>query len=145
MNGIMKAVRALAGCCAAAALAACSITGLDGREELGIIWPLPEHHPQVVVPQAAQAGEPFTVTVNTQGGGCLRMGPTRVRTRGMNAEIRPYDVHDGGRVCPMDVIPFEHTATVRFDQPGTATLSFHARGTAGAEVVITRTVAITGG
>ena len=139
----MKTIRTLAGSCAALALlAACSIMGLDDRERLGIIWPLEQHYPQVVVPQSAQAGQPFTVTVTTQGGGCLRIGPTRVRTRGMNAEVRPYDVHGGGNVCPTDVRPFEHTATLYFDQPGTATVTFHGRGSPA--VVITRTVTISG-
>ena len=141
---MMMTIRGLAGSIAAVGLlAACSIMGLEERERLGFIWPPAQEHPQVVVPQTAQAGEPFQVTVTTIGGGCLRMGPTRVRTRGLTAEVRPYDVHNGGRVCPTDVQPFEHTATLRFDQPGTATVSFHGRGSPD-EVVITRTVTITG-
>jgi hypothetical protein len=138
---MLKTIRTLAASFAAMALlGACSVLGLDDRERLGIIWPPGQDHPQVVVPQTAQAGQLFTVTVTTIGGGCLRMGPTRVRTRGMSAEVRPYDVHNGGNVCPTDVQPFEHTATLRFDQPGTATVTFHGRGSP--EVVITRTVTI---
>lgn len=140
----MRTIRGLAGSFAASALlAACSVVGLDERERLGILWPL-EEPPAVTVPQTAQRGEPFTVTVVTQGGGCLRPGPTRVRTRGMTAEVRPYDVHSGGNVCPTDVAPYEHTATLRFDQAGAATVEFHTRGPAG-DVITTRTVSITEG
>jgi hypothetical protein len=126
---------------AAAVLAGCSVLGPDGRERPGIIDP--SSPGTVTVPATAQRGEPFTVTVITQGGGCLQRGPTRVSIRGTTADVRPYDVHNGERVCPADVQPYEHTATLRFNEPGTATVRVHGRGMPGGEmVVITRTVTI---
>jgi hypothetical protein len=126
---------------AAAVLAGCSVLGPDGREQPGIIDP--SSPGAVTVPATAQRGEPFTVTVITHGGGCLQQGPTRVRVRGSTAEVRPYDVHNGGRICPADVQLYEHTAALRFDEPGTATVRVHGRGMPdGGMAVITRTVTI---
>lgn len=138
MTGIHRFLRLAVG---AALLAGCSVLDPDGGERPGIIDP--SSPGTVTVPAAAQRGEPFTVTVITHGGGCLSRGPTRVRMLGDTAEVRPYDVHNGGDVCPGDVQLYEHTATLRFDQPGTATVRVHGRGIPDGEmVVITRTVAI---
>ena len=136
--------RALVRLCAAAALlAACSTLTEPGGEQLGLIQVLPESPAQVTVPATAVRGEPFDVTVVTIGGGCLSKGPTRTRTQGMTAEVRPYDVHNGGPVCPADVQLYEHTATLRFDVPGTATVRILGAGKPGLELVtVTRTVTI---
>lgn len=129
--------------CFVAALAGCSLVGPDDRERLGIIQILPSQPARVTVPETAEIGEPFTVMVVTHGGGCLSPGPTRVQREGMAATVRPYDVHTGGDVCPADVRLYEHTATLRFDQPGTATVHFQGIGHPGGEVVtVTRTVTI---
>lgn len=125
------------------ATAGCSVMGADGGEQPGLIQILPSSPAQVSVPQSAPRGEPFTVEVVTHGGGCLSKGPTRVRTGGMSADVRPYDRDSGGDVCPADVALYRHTATLRFDQPGTATVRIHGRGEPGREAVtITRTVTI---
>lgn len=126
---------------AAAVLAGCSVLGPDGGEQPGII--APSSPGAVTVPAAVQRGEPFTVKMITQGGGCLSKGPTRVRIRGATAEVRPIDGHSGGNVCPADVQMYEHTATLRFDQPGTATVRIHGRRLPGDEaVVVTRALTI---
>ena len=143
---MMMTMRALARLGAGVALlagAGCSVMGADGGEQPGLIQILPSAPAQVSVPQTAPRGAPFTVEVVTHGGGCLLQGPTRVRTSGMAADVRPYDRHTGGRVCPADVALYRHTATLRFDQPGTATVRIHGRGEPGAEsVTVTRTVTI---
>lgn len=126
-----------------ALLAACGITDPEEGEQPGIIQMLPEVPAQVTVPAVARRGEPFTVTVVTHGGGCLSKGPTRVRTRGMTAEVRPMDVHTGTSECPPNVAQYGHTAILRFDQPGTATVEFKGTGYPGREpITITRTVTI---
>lgn len=137
----MMTIHRMLGLSAAAVLAGCSVLGPDARERPGLIDP--SSPAAVTVPAAAQRGEPFTVTVITYGGGCLSQGPTRVRIRGTTAEVRPYDVHSGGNVCPSDVQLYEHTATVRIDEPGAATVRVHGRGLPDGEMaVITRTVTI---
>ncbi|MBW3573106.1 MAG: hypothetical protein KY467_18575 [Gemmatimonadetes bacterium] len=139
----MAAIHRILQVSAAALLAGCSVLGPDGGERLGVIQILPSSPAEVSVPQNAQRGEAFTVTVITHGGGCLSKGPTRVRTTGATAEVRPYDVHSGANVCPADIQLYQHTATLRFSDPGTATVHFVGIGHPGAEVVtVTRTVAI---
>jgi len=128
---------------ALALLAACGITDPEEGERPGIIQMLPEVPAQVTVPAVAQAGEPFTVTVITHGGGCLTQGPTRVRTQGMTAEVRPMDVHNGNTACTADVAQYEHTAILRFDQPGTATVQIRGTSYPGPDAItLTRTVTI---
>lgn len=141
---MMTTIRALAGSCAAAAvLAGCSVLDPDGGEQPGLIQILPAFPVEVSVPQAVPRGELFAVGVATHGGGCLGKGPTRVRTSGTTVDVRPYDRHNGGRVCPADAQIYLHTATVRFDQPGTVTVRFHGRSEPGSEMVtVTRTVTI---
>ena len=127
----------------AALLAACSVVGPEGGEQLGIIQILPVEPARVTVPETARRGEPFTVTVITHGGGCLSQGPTRVRRDGVTAEVRPYDVHTGGDACPADVQLYTHTATLRFDQPGPATVRVQGTGYPdGGVVTVARTVTI---
>jgi anthranilate phosphoribosyltransferase len=128
---------------AAALLAACSVTGSEAGERLGIIQMLPTHPAAVTLPTAVGRGEPFEVTVISHGGGCVRQGPTRVRINGSTAEVRPYDIDSGNSVCTADVAEYEHTATLRFDQPGTATVRIIGTGYPGPETItVTRTVTI---
>jgi hypothetical protein len=142
---MIKTIRALAGACAVAALLAACSTGTDplGGEQLGFIQAPPDGTAKVTVPATAERGQPFEVKVITVGGGCVSEGPTRTRTQGMTAEVRPYDVHNGSVVCTADVRLFEHTATLRFDTPGTATVRIVGAGEPGAgPITITRTVTI---
>jgi hypothetical protein len=126
---------------AAVLLAGCSITGSDDGEQLGSIQMLPEVPAQVTVPATAQRGEPFEVTVVTHAAGCASPGSTRVRTRGTTAEVRPYD-SVSGTSCPY-IGRYDHTATLRFDQPGPATVRIIGMGYPGPETVtIERTVTI---
>ena len=126
---------------AAALLAACSVTDSDDGERPGIIQMLPEVPAEVTVPATAARGEPFTVMVVTHVAGCASPGPTRVRIRGTTAEVRPYD-SVSGTSCAY-VAEYEHTATLRFDQPGPATVRIIGTGYPGPETVtITRTVTI---
>lgn len=137
----MKAIRL---CAAAALLAACS-TATDpiGGEQPGFIQILEDGAAQVTVPATAQRGQPFDVTVTTVGGGCISEGPTRTRMQGMTVEVRPYDVHDGNVACTPNILLFEHTATLRFDTPGTATVRIRGAGNQGSEpVTVTRTVTV---
>lgn len=131
-------------CAAAALLAACS-TATDPikGEQLGFIQILDDGVAQVTVPATAQRGQPFEVKVTTVGGGCISEGPTRTLVQGMTAEVRPYDVHDGNLACTPNILLFEHTATLRFDTPGTATVRVLGAGEPGAgPITVTRTVTV---
>lgn len=137
----MKTIRL---CAAAVLLAACStVTVPVGGEQPGFIHFLQDGAAQVTVPATAQRGQPFEVRVTTVGGGCVSRGPTRTRMQGMTAEVRPYDVHDGNVACTPNILLFEHTTTLRFDTPGTATVHIRGAGNPGPEpVTVIRTVTV---
>ncbi|HEX6371963.1 MAG TPA: hypothetical protein VF006_23770 [Longimicrobium sp.] len=102
--------------------------------------------PEVAAPSAARAGEPLTVQVTTYGNGCNTAGRDEVRTRGLEADVLPRDLDHSRELidCPDLLRVFRHTATVRFDQPGAATVRVHGRRLPGGEpVVVTRSVTIT--
>jgi hypothetical protein len=129
---------------AALLLAGCSLVGSDGGEQLGIIQSLPDKPAQVTVPATARAGESFTVSVMTYGGGCTEQGPTRVHISGTTAEVRPYDRDTGRNDCPANSVSYEHTATLRFDEPGTARVHVYGIGYPERNnLLITRLVTIT--
>ncbi len=82
----------------------------------------------VTIPTAVGAGTPFTVVVETFGGGCTEMDGTEVLTDGMVADVTPYDVVDRGSVvCPAIVRTFEHSAALVFPTTGEATVRVHGR------------------
>lgn len=87
---------------------------------------------RVVVPSSVQQGQPFVVTVVTYGGGCIEKGETDVEVEALQAEIRPYDYDispalptNGG--CTDELNLYEHTATLSFEETGTADIIFHGQ------------------
>lgn len=103
---------------------------------------------QVTAPESATAGQPFTVASRTYGGGCIRQGTTEVAVRGRTADLRPRDTRAeaAGVVCTAELRMFRHEASVRFDEPGRATLRIHGVSVSGGgdprPLVITRTVTV---
>jgi len=82
----------------------------------------------VTIPAAVDAGTPFTVVVETFGGGCTEMDGTDVFTDGLVADVTPYDVVDRSSVvCPAIVRTFEHSAALVFSTKGEATVRVHGR------------------
>lgn len=82
-------------------------------------WPLPE------IPETATAGVPLEITVTTGGNSCYRGGETGLAVKGRSAVVTPYDYIDGGRSgCFANLIFFEHTVPVVFEEPGTAEILF---------------------
>lgn len=103
---------------------------------------------EVIAPESATAGQPFTVAIRTYGGGCIRQGTTEVSVRGRTADLRPRDTRAqaAGVVCTADLRLFRHEASVRFDEPGRATLRIHGvrvdRGGDSQPLVITRSIIV---
>lgn len=123
----------------------------DGRESEPAARQQPSYiaHPgaaaEVDVPATVRAGEPLTVQVVTFGNGCNTAGGTDVVVRGLEANVLPWDLdHSSEKVdCPDLLRTFRHSATVRFEQPGAATVRVNGRRLPGDEaVVVTRTVTI---
>jgi len=101
----------------------------------------------IEVPGSATAGQAFSVTIRTYGGGCVREGYTEVSVQGRTAQLRPRDMQsDSAEVCTAELRTFRHESRVTFDQPGRATVRIHgAQVTTGGEhrpLVVTRTVVV---
>lgn len=115
---------------------------IDRTEELGVI----EYYgdPAVVsVPAEGEAGQPFEVTIRTYGDGCAEKGRAEVEVAGDRAVVRPFDHHRQRVDCPSIVGMFDHTATVRFDAPGTYEVVIEGRSLPADEVIrVTRAVEV---
>ena len=107
------------------------------------------HHgdgPVIEVPASAVAGEKFTISVTTYGGGCTREDRTDVETRGMSADVRPIqkepaDMRDV--VCTADLLINARPITLSFPTSGLGEIRVHGRAEPGDSVVtFVRTVAI---
>jgi 3,4-dihydroxy-2-butanone 4-phosphate synthase len=100
----------------------------------------------VVVPAQVNAGASFQVNITTYGGGCERQGETEVSVSQQTriADVTPYDeTNVAAEVCTQELKMFSHTATVRFEQPGTAVVRVHGvRLQDNAPVTVTRTVEV---
>lgn len=116
----------------------------EGRRVLGVI----DHHGdpvQVEVPAEVARGTDFQVAVVTYGGGCVSQGDTDVQIDGLSAVVAPFDIDVSGPgvFCTMELRQFRHTATLRFDRPGTATIIFRGRRVPEGDVVsVERTVRV---
>lgn len=83
---------------------------------------------RIELPTTVSRGENFTVRVTTYGGGCIRKGNMVVELAASAAELTTYDhevSHTMGGVCTDDLRLYEHTATMRFHNPGTARITVH--------------------
>ncbi len=111
-----------------AATSACASTAREGiRQERQPAFIRFYQEPSLVeAPDTVSAGEPFTVTVRTFGGGCIGQGDTRAEVRGRVVTLRPLDVHTtrhpGPVVCTSDLVFYTHRVEVRLTEPGVATI-----------------------
>lgn len=93
------------------------------------------------VPDSAEAGRPFTVTVLTLGGGCAQKADTEVRIDGSTAVITPYDhVSDGD--CATYSVYNEHNANVVFGAVGDGRVILRAVDVNRDPVEVTRLVRV---
>jgi hypothetical protein len=139
----------LVGLAPAAVVACRPITGDDEirRERLPGVVSFYGHPVVVEIPEAVDRGMEFQVTVQTFGGGCVVQGHTEVSLAAGSVEVRPYDIFvtrmPADYVCTDILNRFPHRATLRLDQPGTATIRVHGRAQPGdTPLVIERTVLV---
>jgi hypothetical protein len=142
----MRILRLLA-CTSLFAAAACpGITGVTGRWERQPAYVVDGQEARVGVPARVNAGADFQVNISTYGGGCHRQGDTEVSvSQGTRTvDVSPFDeVNVEAGVCTQELKTFSHTATVRFEQPGTAVVRVHGvRLQDRAPVTVTRTVEV---
>lgn len=97
----------------------------------------------VQIPDTVAAGEAFTATVRTYGGGCNKKGDTKVEVNDLHATVTPFDVRIESNVCTDILKVFQHTATLRFEKAGTAGVVVQGRKQPGNQVVtVKRTVVV---
>jgi len=84
----------------------------------------------VTAPETAQAGEPFSLTISTFGGGCDSAGDTSVVMEPDGATVLVYDFTAATGpdvVCPAILNRLDHTVTLQFDAPGEKTIRVWGR------------------
>jgi hypothetical protein len=105
-----------------------------------------DDHEQVDVPPVAVAGQPFTVSLTTYGGGCIVEDTTVVDVRGLRADVVPYQrvlTPPPNGACTMELRITRRQQQVVFDQPGVATVRVIGRGESNASLVsVLRTVRV---
>lgn len=94
-----------------------------------------------------EQGQLFTVSVTTYGGGCTEKGETKVEVEALRAEVRPYDYDTSplGHDCDDMLRIYEHTATLSFEEIGTAEVVFYGlkKGAGGVtQTTVTRTLEV---
>jgi hypothetical protein len=113
-----------------AVVALCSCDGLfehDGeRSQVGAISFYSEPV-TVEAPDTVAVNQPFAVLVRTYGNGCVSQGRTQLVLNGLQATVTPYDVHDGGDICPDILRMFDHEVTLTFEEAGVGVVTFRGR------------------
>ena len=104
---------------------ACGIFGIDMKRVVGT---LNNGEYAFVVPDSVLVGVPFTVRVETTGGGRDRKGQVEVQIQGNVATITPYDYEytGGGDIQTIQYI-WVHLARVRFVDIGEAHVILRTR------------------
>lgn len=116
----------------AVVLSGCSdlFTGPHDVARIGIVDHFGQSEAVVELPDTVTAGEAFTVTVRTYGGGCTSKGSTRVEdTVEGGVLITPIDVTREGPdvVCPGILKRLTHEAAVTFEATGERTVTVRGR------------------
>ena len=109
----------------------CGIFGPGETRVLGNIQvEFPEDgpgRPLIEVPDTVSVATPFTISITTGVGDCIRGGETDVNVTGNSAIITPYDyARTGGGICLLYLQYYEHIALVTFDARGAATVVIHS-------------------
>jgi hypothetical protein len=109
--------------------------GPDARRHVGIVeWSRSDVQTfadpalgVITAPDTVTAGQPFQVTVTTVGpNSCWRVASTELASQPSVATITPFDrVIDG--ICAQALVSLQHTAQVRFDVRGEATIRAYGR------------------
>lgn len=79
--------------------------------------------PRLEAPDTVSVGEAFTVRITTWAAhGCWMRDRTEVEQEPLAAHVAPYDRddNDGTQGCPTELTDIEHSAELRFTEPGEA-------------------------
>jgi hypothetical protein len=133
---------------ASAGLSCRSVTGDETQQERQLAWIRYYGERELVeMPSEVARGADFEVTVRTFGGGCIGQGDTEVSVSGRSAEVRPYDLFvtslPPNAACTDDLRYYQHRATLRFTQTGTAVVRVRGREAPSRRVIfVVRTVQV---
>lgn len=98
----------------------------------------PDFVPVMALADSVTRGEAFNVTISTWGGrDCTKVARTEVIVDGLVAKITPYNKNRVGASCAAVGAVFRHSATLRFAQAGTATVTVTARGEVNGRMEVT--------
>jgi hypothetical protein len=97
----------------------------------------------LIVPDPVQARVSFEVTIATYGGsGCIHPAQSQVQQDVSSATITPYDSLAINPPCPPDWHRYARTLQLRFDAPGSATVSLQGRGFGSQLLTLPRTITV---
>ena len=104
---------------------------------------------RISVPSSAAVGEPFVISIETYGSGCIKPGPTPVKLLGGRLEVRPLDEFPApDATCSQDLRLNDHSVTYSVDTA--MTLEVAVRGVRVSEkgvedLILTREVVVGSG
>lgn len=107
----------------AAVLSACSADDDTVVVDLGVIVGPDQMDPVIEHPEVLQRGVDIPVTVTTLGDDCTWADHTDVVITGLTAVIKPFDKSATDSPCADTIFMYKHSATVRFEESGTATIT----------------------
>lgn len=111
-----------------ALFAACSDSDDSIVVDLGVITTSFIPGPAIEYPSVAQSNTDIAVTALTYGSDCTWLKRTDVKVTGLKAEIRPFDESAVQSTCGDTIFSYRHETTIRFEQPGTATITVFGYG-----------------
>src|SRR5207245_5747511 len=126
---------------AAAACGGRSPTGPSSRRVVGIIDNGGTGMAPLVVPDTVYVAVPFLATVTTFGGACDHPDGSDVSTRGLLADVTPYDLLPPPEtICIALLRASPRSIALTFTAPGTGVVRLHGRSFGGGDVTLQRVV-----
>ena len=120
---------------AVAVLLACDIARPSESRVVGFVDPLGMSRPPIVLPDTADASEPFVATVWTTGGGCTREGDTEVVMSTDTVHITPFDIVSHADACRAVEQYFAHQVDLEPAGLGRVLVIIRARNIRGGEAI----------
>ena len=97
----------------------------------------------LVVPDTVYVQVPFLATVTTFGGACDHPDGSDVSTRGLLADVTPYDLLPSPEtICIALLRASPRSIALTFAAPGTAVVRLHGRSFGGGDVTLQRVVVV---
>ena len=107
-------------------LSACDVFEADTDTDLGAILSFTDPA-QLVIPGAANVGQPFIVNARNFGDACVSFAGTEMEREDRIVEFRPYDRRELDEACADILRIIEHPVTLVFNTPGTVTVRIVGR------------------